>query len=210
MKIRSFVEVGGIQYYNTAAILRHIVTDLGGIWNIDTYQEHEIELVLVPEPENQYHSGAIAVYSDYQTPEDQKTRRDGKLGYLPKEIKIHLYEPILVEATVKEGLNQLSLKVNIAGIIDDRDYPQDDFEQNYFQYSEHVPASDNIRVNKFVFAGLAIFLGFFGIQWFYAHRIKKALLYIAFFWTGIPFLLGIYEGIRALMKRTDSSLMIDV
>lgn len=59
------------------------------------------------------------------------------------------------------------------------------------------------RVNKLVYALLAIFLVSFGIHKFYAGRMV-GIVYILFFWTCIPGLIGFIEGIAALVKEADS------
>lgn len=54
--------------------------------------------------------------------------------------------------------------------------------------------------NDQVIAGvLAILLGGFGAHKFYQGRIGLGLLYLCFFWTAIPALLGLIEGIMMLV-----------
>jgi RsiW-degrading membrane proteinase PrsW (M82 family)/TM2 domain-containing membrane protein YozV len=49
---------------------------------------------------------------------------------------------------------------------------------------------------------LALFLGSFGAHRFYLHRWGSGVLYLLFFWTGIPTVLGVIEAIRlALMSE---------
>lgn len=43
---------------------------------------------------------------------------------------------------------------------------------------------------------LAYFLGLFGGHRFYLGETKKGLIYLAFFWTSIPILLGFYDGFK--------------
>jgi len=45
---------------------------------------------------------------------------------------------------------------------------------------------------------LAIFLGSFGAHKFYLGQTRKGLLYLAFCWTIIPGLVGLFEGISYL------------
>lgn len=49
--------------------------------------------------------------------------------------------------------------------------------------------------NKVAAGIFAILLGWFGLHKYYLGRIGQGLLYTLFFWTGIPALLGLIEGI---------------
>jgi TM2 domain-containing membrane protein YozV len=53
--------------------------------------------------------------------------------------------------------------------------------------------------NKTVAALLAIFLGGFGIHKFYLQKTGTGLLYLLFFWTFIPAIIGFIEGIILLV-----------
>lgn len=72
------------------------------------------------------------------------------------------------------------------------------------------PAYEPVLVNKFVSAFLAIFLGMFGAQWFYAKQYKRGFIYLVFCWTIIPIFMSIYQGFKALLTQTDSSYKIYV
>jgi TM2 domain-containing membrane protein YozV len=50
----------------------------------------------------------------------------------------------------------------------------------------------------------AILLGTFGIHKFYLGKVGMGILYIILFWTGIPTLVGIIEGIIYLTKSDDA------
>ena len=52
--------------------------------------------------------------------------------------------------------------------------------------------------NRYIAAALAIVLGDFGIHHFYTGDIEHGLLHAIFFWTGIPAVIGIIEGIMWL------------
>lgn len=56
---------------------------------------------------------------------------------------------------------------------------------------------DNVQAgnDNVVGAILAIFLGDFGIHHFYTGDTKHGILHLVFFWTGIPGLIGLIEGI---------------
>ncbi len=55
-----------------------------------------------------------------------------------------------------------------------------------------------------VLAGvLAIILGCFGVHKFYLGNIVLGIVYLLFFWTGLPSLIGLIEGIIYLTKTDE-------
>lgn len=58
--------------------------------------------------------------------------------------------------------------------------------------------------NKYIAALLAIFLGLFGIHKFYLGQKTAGIIYLIFFWTGIPEILGIIEGIIYLFTSEEN------
>lgn len=52
--------------------------------------------------------------------------------------------------------------------------------------------------NRYIAAALAIVLGDFGVHHFYTGDIQHGILHAVFFWTGIPAIIGIIEGIMWL------------
>ncbi len=68
-----------------------------------------------------------------------------------------------------------------------------------------------VKVNKIAYALLGIFLGSLGIHRFYAKKYISGIIYILFCWTCIPGILGIIEGILALVKDDDGNgnLIVD-
>ena len=58
--------------------------------------------------------------------------------------------------------------------------------------------------NRYLAAILAIFLGAFGIQYFYLGQIKKGLLCVFFYWTFIPTALGWLQGLQMLLMSDQS------
>ena len=59
--------------------------------------------------------------------------------------------------------------------------------------------ADNGKKKNRTLAGiLAILAGSVGIHKFYLGQWKKGLLYLLFFWTGIPMLLSLLEGAHLL------------
>ena len=60
-------------------------------------------------------------------------------------------------------------------------------------------------VNKFMYCILAIFFGGLGLHKFYCRKKEIGLLYLALFWTGIPWAISIIDFIIALTKKADSN-----
>lgn len=58
---------------------------------------------------------------------------------------------------------------------------------------------DRPERDKNVAGLLAIFFGTFGIQCFYLGRITRGIFSIIFAWTGIPSIIGFFEGIAILV-----------
>ena len=58
-------------------------------------------------------------------------------------------------------------------------------------------------VNKVAYILLALFLGGIGVHKFYAGKNFTGLLYLLFFWTGIPAFLAVFDIIIALCKPAD-------
>jgi TM2 domain-containing membrane protein YozV len=50
---------------------------------------------------------------------------------------------------------------------------------------------------------LGILLGNFGAHKFYLGKIGMGILYLVFFWTGIPGIIGLIEGIMYLVKSDE-------
>ena len=59
------------------------------------------------------------------------------------------------------------------------------------------------RVNKVIYAILAIFLGTFGIHKFYAGKIGMGIVFLIFCWSCIPTIVGIVQGLSALTRVPD-------
>lgn len=57
----------------------------------------------------------------------------------------------------------------------------------------------DVVTRKVIQSGLAIFLGSFGAHKFYLGKTFQGALYCLFFWTLIPALLGVFEGVRYLV-----------
>lgn len=52
---------------------------------------------------------------------------------------------------------------------------------------------------------MAVFLGIFGAQYFYSGQNKKGLLSLCFFWTTVPFFIGLYCALIALFLKADTN-----
>jgi len=62
-----------------------------------------------------------------------------------------------------------------------------------------------LKNNKTIAGILAFFLGTLGVHRFYLGEWKKGLLYLAFFWTGIPTIVGIIDGARYLTEVAEEA-----
>ncbi len=68
----------------------------------------------------------------------------------------------------------------------------------------------NKKVNKIIYSILTILLGTFGINKFYAGKVKAGILSILFCWTGIPTILSVAEFITVLTEKADKNGEISV
>lgn len=59
--------------------------------------------------------------------------------------------------------------------------------------------------NKVMYILLAVFLGIFGAQYFYSGQKKKGFLSLCFFWTTVPFFVGLYCALVALFLKADTN-----
>ncbi len=57
--------------------------------------------------------------------------------------------------------------------------------------------------NKIVAGILGILLGSFGVHKFYLGKIGQGILYLLFFWTAIPGIIGIIEGVLYLVMSDE-------
>ena len=68
--------------------------------------------------------------------------------------------------------------------------------------SAHIEGSGS--PSKVVAGILAILLGGIGVHKFYLGHIGLGIIYLCFFWTGIPLLLGLVEGIIYLAQSDEA------
>lgn len=59
--------------------------------------------------------------------------------------------------------------------------------------------------NKVMYILLAVFLGIFGAQYFYSGQKKKGFLSLCFFWSVVPFFVGLYCALVALFLKADTN-----
>ena len=60
-----------------------------------------------------------------------------------------------------------------------------------------------MTVSKGIYIGLCLFLGGIGVHKFYAGKWAQGLLYLAFFWTGVPLILSVFDLFGTIFKRPD-------
>jgi phage protein len=78
-------------------------------------------------------------------------------------------------------------------------------EAELVEYSFYKIETKEYICNKLMYILLAVFLGVFGAHYFYSGQKKKGFLSLCFFWTVIPFFVGLYCALTALFLKTDSS-----
>ncbi|MCU5747075.1 TM2 domain-containing protein [Staphylococcus sp. SQ8-PEA] len=66
------------------------------------------------------------------------------------------------------------------------------------------------EVNKWLYILLSVLLGSFGIHKFYAGKPVVGLIFLAFFWTGVPHILAIIGAILTLFKPADENGNVQV
>lgn len=72
-------------------------------------------------------------------------------------------------------------------------------------YNFYKMESKEYTCNKKIYIILAVFFGVFGAQYFYSGQRKKGVLSLCFFWTVIPFFIGLYCALTALFLKADSN-----
>lgn len=72
-------------------------------------------------------------------------------------------------------------------------------------YSFYKIETKEYVCNKMMYILLAVFLGIFGAQYFYSGQKKKGFLSLFFFWSVVPFFVGLYRALVALFLKADSN-----
>ncbi len=67
-----------------------------------------------------------------------------------------------------------------------------------------------MMVNKVIYLIITFFLGFCGIQKFYAKKTLVGVACLLFFWTGIPEIIAIFDFIIILFRKSDENGMVRV
>lgn len=127
--------------------------------------------------------------------EVEKFTSDSEIIITPKEVSVQ-EEPKRKESDVnmEEALKK-GIVVNVSN-TNTTDLSNKYSDNNTYAQSGKV-------VNKLVYVLLAIFLGWFGLHKFYAGK-ASGVIYLLFFWTGIPCFISLIEGIMACFKPSDS------
>lgn len=117
------------------------------------------------------------------------------LDFTPKvgdKVRVYTYENeifVRKDDTVNQK-RSYEFNINKTGINDLDEY-----------YYEEIDGK--AVVNKWIYVVLAFVMGSFGVHKFYSKKIGMGVLYFLFFWTGIPALVGVIEGIIAVTKTPD-------
>lgn len=72
-------------------------------------------------------------------------------------------------------------------------------------YSFYKIETKEYICNKLMYILLAVFLGIFGAQYFYSGQKKKGFLSLFFFWSVVPFFVGLYCALVALFLKADTN-----
>lgn len=72
-------------------------------------------------------------------------------------------------------------------------------------YSFYKIETKEYICNKLMYILLAVFLGIFGAQYFYSGQKKKGFLSLFFFWSVVPFFVGLYCALVALFLKSDTN-----
>ncbi len=90
-------------------------------------------------------------------------------------------------------------------------YAKQDLQSKISDYARQfqIDRGEN-EVNQVTYVLLAILVGNFGVHKFYAGKTFLGVIYLLFFWTAIPAVVGLVEGIIAATKKADVNGMIKV
>lgn len=64
---------------------------------------------------------------------------------------------------------------------------------------KELPKSSSYRKNRFIAIIIAFLLGNFGVHKFYLGKVRQGLLYLVFFWTGLPFFVALFDIVMLLI-----------
>jgi TM2 domain-containing membrane protein YozV len=126
-----------------------------------------------------------------------------ELNFVPQlgdEVEVHKVDE---EIIVMKKDNKKDDKINI-NIVNENNAVQNQSQV----VNTQTTAVGLHHVNKWVYVLLAIFLGGVGAHHFYAGYSSKGIFYLLLSWTGIPVILGLFQGVLALFKTPDANGMI--
>lgn len=69
--------------------------------------------------------------------------------------------------------------------------------------ADRVGRREPVGVNRRMYIKLAVFTGWLGGHRFYSKQYKLGLLYLLFFWSGVPFCMTVVDLMIALPMKTD-------
>ena len=128
-----------------------------------------------------------------------------ELNFVPQlgdEVEIHKVDDEIIVIKAEQKKDD---KINI-NIVN-----ENNAVQNQSQVVNTQTTAVGLRyVNKWVYVLLAIFLGGVGAHHFYAGYNSKGIFYLLLSWTGIPVILGFFQGVLALFKTPDANGKIAV
>lgn len=83
-------------------------------------------------------------------------------------------------------------------------------EQKYGYEADNLPPASSVwrnpnpkRVSKVAYVVLALLLGSVGAHKFYSGHISAALVYLIFFWTGVPAILALIDAVMGIVAPAD-------
>lgn len=83
-------------------------------------------------------------------------------------------------------------------------------EQKYGYETDNLPPASSVwrnpnpkRVSKVAYVVLALLLGSVGAHKFYSGHISAALVYLIFFWTGVPAILALIDAVMGIVAPAD-------
>lgn len=88
-------------------ILRNVVKDNGGKWNVGGYRDHKVKLTIEPQD-----NGDLIIVSTYPTPPRARIPRSGQIAVI-KSSNLDLTAPIECPAIVREGFGEMEVIIDV-------------------------------------------------------------------------------------------------
>lgn len=127
--------------------------------------------------------------------------------FVGDEVDLFLDGETYIVNEVKNKKNDEGINISIVNENNSSATNQTNVSQNQTMINNAAVPDNRKYVNKWIYIVLAIFLGGLGIHRFYASQ-KFAVLYLLFFWTGVPALLGLIDAIIALFKKSNNQGLV--